>query len=57
VDFLATQFGWVWTWLYTFSPIPWLSFILVVVVAWSPFDLWKIFDARARLRKIRHLSH
>jgi hypothetical protein len=57
VDFLATQYGAVWSWFHTLVPVVWLSFVLVVVLAWLPFDLWKIFDKRARLRKTRHLSH
>jgi len=57
VDFLAAQYGAVWSWTHTFVPVAWLSFVLVVVVVWLPYDLWKIFDARAGLRKIRHLSH
>jgi hypothetical protein len=57
VDFLAAQYGAVWSWTHTFVPVAWLSFVLVVVVAWLPFDLWTIFNAGARLRKARHLSH
>jgi len=57
VDFLATQYGAVWGWTHTFVPVAWLSFVLVVVVVWLPFDLWTIFNAGARLRKARHLSH
>jgi hypothetical protein len=57
MDFLAAQYGVVWSWTHTFVPVAWLSFILVVVVAWLPFDLWTIFNARAGLRKTRHLSH
>ena len=57
MDFLAAQYGVIWTWIYTLVPVAWLSFVLVVVVVRLPFDLWKPFSSRRKRRKKRYLSH
>jgi hypothetical protein len=57
LDFLATQYGALWSWVHTLVPVAWLSFVLVVVAVWLPIDLRKFFGVRAKLRKTRHLSH
>ena len=57
MDFLATQYGAIWTWIHSLVPVAWLSFVLVVVVLKLPLELWTALGARTKLREKRYLLY